>query len=78
MKAITSTYHLNMMFRMEDRVGVVREDQYEARKCHAIAIKEKNNQAMHIASEDGNEVVNETHSLGERMPIVEELIGSTY
>lgn len=41
-----------MKFSTEKGVGVVRGDQFEARKCYATIVKDKDKQkeAMHIAS----------------------------
>ena len=53
LKAIISIYHLTIKFPTKGGgVGVVRGDQFEVRKCYAIAVKDKGKQkeAMHIAS----------------------------
>ena len=52
LKAVTSTYHLAIKFPTERGVGVVRGDQFEARKCYATTIKDKGKieEAMHVAS----------------------------
>ncbi|XP_058078992.1 uncharacterized protein LOC131227260 [Magnolia sinica] len=39
MRAVVSTYHLMMKFSTEGRVGYLRGDQREARKCYAIAVR---------------------------------------
>ena len=52
LKAITSTYHLAIKFSTERGVGVVCDDQFEARKCYATTVKDKRKveEVMHVVS----------------------------
>lgn len=42
LRAVVSTYHLLMKFSVTRGLGEIREDQYEARRCLAIALRENN------------------------------------
>lgn len=42
LRVVISSYHLLMKFFVTEGVGKIRGDQYEARKCLAIALREKN------------------------------------
>jgi hypothetical protein len=43
-KAVTSTPHLSMKFPTEERVGVVKGDQKEARRCYNLSLKDTSRQ----------------------------------
>jgi hypothetical protein len=55
LKAVTSTPHLSMKFPTEEGVGVVKEDQKEARSCYNLSLKDtpRQHNLGEKAKEDG-------------------------